>query len=304
MPDSDARQVSIVEVSPRDGLQNEAGLVSTQDKLELINRAITAGVRRIEVVSFVHPKIVPQMADAEMVCAGLPERDDVEYIGLVLNSRGLDRAVQSGVIDEVGCVAVASDAFGLRNQRQTREQSIEVCNRLIRRARENGLSAQVTLSVAFGCPFEGEVERNTVIDAAQRLAESGPREIALADTIGVASPIQVEETFAAVRAALGPDVPLRAHFHNTRNLGFANAYGAIRAGVTTIDASIGGIGGCPFAPRATGNIATEDLQFMLERMGVQSGLNLDQVINAAGWLGSVLNRPVPGFLSRAGTFPE
>ncbi len=297
------QRLEIVEVSPRDGLQNEPGLFSTENKLELIRRALRAGVRRIEVASFVHPKLVPQMADAEAVCAALPDPDDAVYVALVLNRKGLDRALATGRVHEIGCVAVASDGFGRENQRQSVAQSVAMCRALIGAAREAGLRAQVTVSVAFGCPFEGEIPRERLVEIATELAAAGPRELALADTIGVAVPAQVEATFGAVRAALGDSLPLRAHFHNTRNTGYANAYAALNAGVRILDSSIGGIGGCPFAPRATGNIATEDLLFMLQRMGWKTGVDLEETIRAAGWLGTALNRPVPGMLSRAGTFP-
>lgn len=295
--------VELVEVSPRDGLQNEPGVFATDNKLELIRRALDAGIRRIEVASFVHPKLVPQMADAEAVCAGLPQRDDATYIGLVLNLRGYDRALATGRIDEVGAVAVATDGFGRQNQRQTVDQSVGVCQKIIERARSDGLSAQVTVSVAFGCPFDGPVDPDRVIDMVTELAAAQPREIALADTIGVATPKQVRELFEKLARKLPDGPPLRAHFHNTRNTGFANAYAALLAGVRILDASIGGIGGCPFAPRATGNIATEDLLYMLHGMDLDSGVRLDDVVRAAGWLGTELNRPVPGFLSRAGDFP-
>ena len=299
MPES----IEIVEVSARDGLQDEALVFPTAGKLELIRRALDAGVKRLEVASFVHPKLVPQMADAESLCGQLETRDDVTYIGLVLNQRGLQRAIATQKLQEVGCVAVAADGFGLKNQGQGIEESIRVANALIVGAREAGMSGQVTISVAFGCPFDGEVDQARVVEIATRLAESQPREIALADTIGVAVPSQVHDTICAVGEALGPEIPLRAHFHNTRNTGIANVYAACQAGVRILDSSIGGIGGCPFAPRATGNIATEDLLYMLQRMNYETGLDLERVIHAAGWLGSELHRPVPGMLSRAGTFP-
>ena len=295
--------IEIVEVSARDGLQNEALVFPTAGKLELIRRALEAGVKRLEVASFVHPKLVPQMADAEVLCEQLEARDDVTYVGLILNQRGLERAIETEKLQEVGCVAVATDGFGLKNQGQSTEESIRVANDLVIGAREAGLSAQVTLSVAFGCPFDGEVDLARVVEVATRLAESQPREIALADTIGVAVPSQVVETIHAVREAIGSEIPLRAHFHNTRNTGIANAYAACEAGVRILDSSIGGVGGCPFAPRATGNVATEDLLYMLQRMNYETGLDLERVIHAAGWLGSELHRPVPGMLSRAGTFP-
>jgi hydroxymethylglutaryl-CoA lyase len=295
--------IEIVEVSARDGLQNEALVFPTASKLELIRRSLDAGVKRLEVASFVHPRLVPQMADAEALCAELENRDDVTYIGLILNRRGLERAIETEKLQEVGCVAVASDGFGLKNQGQGVKESIRMANDLVTGAREAGMSAQVTISVAFGCPFDGEVDQAAVVDVATQLAESQPREIALADTIGVAAPSQVRDVIGAVAEAVGSEIPLRAHFHNTRNTGIANAYAACEAGVRILDSSIGGVGGCPFAPRATGNIATEDLLYMLQRMDYETGLDLERVIHAAGWLGSELHRPVPGMLSRAGTFP-
>ncbi len=293
----------LVEVSPRDGLQNEAGVFSTANKLELIRRALNAGVGRIEVASFVHPKVVPQMADAEAVCEGLPQSDAC-YVGLVLNSRGLERAIATGRINEIGAVAVGSDGFGRKNQRQTVHQSIEVCQRVISDAVSAGLRAQVTIAVAFGCPFDGPVPASRILEIATELMAAGPAEIALADTIGVANPAQVASLFQALNERLPDHISSRAHFHNTRNTGYANAAAALMAGVPVLDASIGGIGGCPFAPRATGNIASEDLLYMCHGMGFDSGVDLDAMINASGWLGSTLNRPVPGMLSRAGNYPD
>ncbi len=294
--------VEIVEVGPRDGLQNEPDVVSTENKIELINRAIDAGVRRIEVASFVHPKLVPQMADAEAVIAGLESRDDVTYIGLVLNKRGYMRAIESGGIDEVGCVAVASDGFGQKNQGQTSQESVDVSKEIIRLAKRDGLSAQVTISTAFGCPFDGPTDPGRVVDMVKDLAEENPREIAIADTIGVASPYEVKRLIAMIKDAV-PDVTLRAHFHNTRNTGIANAWAAYEAGVHILDASIGGLGGCPFAPKATGNIATEDLAYMLKQSGVESGLDMAGLISTVEWLEGMLGRKTPGMVAQAGDFP-
>lgn len=296
-------QVTLLEVSPRDGLQNEAGVMATADKLELIADAIRAGAKRIEVTSFVHPKKVPQMADAEAVCAGLPEAPDVRFTGLVLNRRGLDRALATGRLHEVGMVVPASDTFGMRNQGMDVEAALAAAEEVIVAARQGGIGVQVTLAVAFGCPFEGEVPADRVLAMASRLAAAAPDEICLADTIGVAVPSQVLHLFPAIRAAIGPAMPLRAHFHNTRNTGFANAFAALQADVSVLDASIGGIGGCPFAPKATGNIASEDLIYMLERMGVETGVSLEGLIAAAERLRERLGRPVPGLLSKAGGFP-
>jgi hydroxymethylglutaryl-CoA lyase len=300
---SGAAQVTVLEVSPRDGLQNEATLVTTEDKLVLIQHALDAGCRRIEVTSFVHPQKVPQMADAEAVCAGLPQRGDVRYSGLVLNRRGLERARATGRLQEIAMVVPASDTFGARNQGQSVDEGVAVGQEVIEAARRAGYFASVTLAVAFGCPFEGDVPLDRLVSMVERLAAARPDEIALADTIGVGVPGQVLECFGALRAALGPDVPLRAHFHNTRNTGIANAFAALQAGVATLDSSIGGIGGCPFAPKATGNIATEDLVYMLDRMKVRHGVDLDRLVDAAHWLEGVLGKTVPSMLSKAGGFP-
>lgn len=297
------RTVEIIEVSPRDGLQNETAILPTAAKLELIQRALDAGVRRIEVASFVHPRLVPQMADAEAVVAGLPERDDVTWVGLALNERGLDRALATGRIDEIGCVAVASDGFGLSNQRQTVDQSVTIASAIIQRAHAAGLRAQVTISVAFGCPFDGAVPRQRVVAVARQLADAAPDELAIADTIGVAVPSDVMALLAELREAVGPDLPLRAHFHNTRNTGIANAWTAVAAGVDRLDASIGGIGGCPFAPRSTGNVPTEDLLYMLARSDIHVPIALEPVIATAQWLESKLGHRVAGMVSRAGPFP-
>ena len=295
--------IEIVEVGPRDGLQNEPDLIETTEKLALIEKMIAAGARRLEVASFVHPKRVPQMADAEAVIAGLPDRDDVTYIGLTLNKRGVLRALatrENGKrgIDQVGCVIVASDTFGQKNQGQTIEQGIAEAREMIRFAKAEGLSAQVTISAAFGCPFEGDVPPERIIEIAQAIADSEPAEIALADTIGVGVPMQVEDLFGRL-ANVVPGMPLRAHFHNTRGTGIANAWAAIQAGVGTLDASLGGLGGCPFAPRATGNIATEDLVYLAERSGIACGLELEDLIDANRWFAGVLGRELPSLVARA-----
>lgn len=292
--------IEIVEVGARDGLQNEAEILSTATKVELITRVIASGVRRIETASFVNPARVPQMADAEAVMAALPDSDTVTYIGLVLNVRGAQRAIQTKV-HELGAVAIASDSFGIANQRQTSADSVAVASDIIALAKANGRSGQVTISAAFGCPFEGEVSPDHVVAMAEQLAKAGPREIALADTIGVAVPAQVKDLIARVRAVVG-DIPLRAHFHNTRNTGLSNAWAAYEAGVTTLDSSLGGLGGCPFAPKATGNIPTEDLVYLLERSGVATGLNLDTLIETGHWLTSIMGRPLPAMVTRAGNY--
>ena len=297
-------EVMVMEVSPRDGLQNEDALVSTDDKLALVQRALDAGCKRIEVTSFVHPKRVPQMADAEAVCAGLPQRGDVTYTGLVLNDRGYRRLLATERLDETGLVVPASDTFGERNQGLNVNDAVAMARGVLKDARERGHRAQATIAVAFGCPFEGEVPADRVVRIAQELAEESPVEIALADTIGVGVPMQVGALFERLREALGADVPLRAHLHDTRNTGIANAYAALQAGVATLDASIGGVGGCPFAPNASGNVATEDLVYMLDRGGVTHGVQIDALIDAAGWLEGVLGKTVPSMLLKAGPFPS
>lgn len=294
--------VEIVEVGPRDGLQNERTVVTTAVKVELVQRAIDAGLRRIEVASFVNPKRVPQMADAEDVLAALPEREDVHYIGLVLNRKGAERAIAAGCT-EIGMAVVASDTFNQRNQGVTTDESIAAWMEIARTAKSAGLRAQITVSAAFGCPFEGDVPVGRVIEIAQRVAAAEPCEIAFADTIGAGVPSQVADIIGGVREKL-PGVSLRCHFHNTRNTGIANAYAALEAGVTVLDGSVGGIGGCPFAPAATGNLPTEDLLYMLTRMGVRTGVNLEALIATGHWLQEQLGRTVPGALLKAGSFPK
>ena len=295
------RSVQIVEVGPRDGLQNESTLLPCATKVEFINRAVAAGIRRIEVASFVNPKRVPQMADAEDVLAALPRRDDVSYIGLVLNRRGFERAQAAGC-NEIGMAVVVSETFNQRNQGASVSESVAAWHEIAALSHAAGIRAQVTLSAAFGCPFEGEVAVERVVELARRVAEARPFEIALADTIGAGVPSQVSELVGRVREAL-PGIPLRCHFHNTRNTGIANAYAAIAAGVRVLDASLGGIGGCPFAPAATGNIPTEDLVYMLTRMGIATGVDLDALLATGRWLQEQLGRPVPGMLIKAGGFP-
>lgn len=297
-------RIEMVEVSARDGLQNEPGVFPTIDKVELITRALVAGVRRIEVASFVHPGRVPQMADAEAVVAALPKRDpkDVTYIGLVLNKRGALRALETQA-HELGAVVSASDGFGKANQGRTADETADDAIEIIRLAKEHGRSVQATISVAFGCPFDGEIAPARVAELARKVAAAGPREIAIADTIGVGVPNQVKAVMAAVKAA-APGMPIRLHFHDTRNTAVANVWAGVETGATTIDASIGGIGGCPFAPNATGNVATEDVQYMLQRSGVETGLSLDGLIDAAQWLSKKMGRVLPGLVSRAGGFPK
>ncbi|MDT7743820.1 MAG: hydroxymethylglutaryl-CoA lyase [Actinomycetota bacterium] len=293
--------VGIVEVSPRDGLQNERAVLETDAKVELISRAIAAGARRIESASFVHPKLVPAMADAEAVMERVPRPEGVSHIGLVLNRRGYDRAVSAGV-DEVNVVVPASDGFAKANQNSTTEALTGLAEEVLAEAASTGVFATVTIATSFGCPFDGEVPPDRVVEVARRSAAAGAKEIAIADTIGVGVPTQVRTLLDGVREA-APGVVTRAHFHNTRNTGFANAVAAHEWGVDWLDSSNGGIGGCPFAPSATGNIATEDLVYLLERMGVATGLRLDALLPIAGFLSDQLGYRVPALLPRAGSFP-
>ena len=294
------QSVEIVEVSARDGLQNEKRAFSTAQKIALIERMVQAGAKRLEIASFVRADRVPQMADAEAVIAGLALPEDVITIGLVMNKRGLLRALETP-IQEVGAVCLATDSFAKANQGQTSAQSVMVAAEIIEFARGAGRRAQATIGAAFGCPFEGEVDSQRVVAMAETLAAAAPVEIGLADTIGVAVPAQVFALVRAVRAATA--LPVRVHLHNTRNTGVANAWAAVEAGAATLDSSVGGIGGCPFAPRATGNAATEDLIYLLHRSGVATGYDLDRTITAAEWLSGEMGRELPGLVSRAGAFP-
>lgn len=299
------RSITFVEVGPRDGLQNEQRLIATEDKLELVRRAIAAGTRRVEVTSFVNPKRVPQMADAEAVCAGLPARDDVIYIGLVMNRRGAERAIATGRINQLGAVSVATDRFAVANQGQDSDGSVAAASEIVALAREAGLKGggQATIAAAFGCPFEGEVSEDRVLTMAGRLVEAGPAEICLADTIGVADPAHVARLVTRVREIIAP-VPVRVHFHNTRGTGLANVWAAVEAGASTVDAAVGGLGGCPFAPGAAGNVASEDVIYMLERAGVSTGMNLKDMIAASRWLSTVMDRKLPGMVAQAPLFPD
>ncbi len=300
-------QVEIVEVSPRDGLQNHPVLLPTGDKVQLVLKAAAVGARRIEAVSFVNPRAVPQMADAEAVMRGLRDEADlsargVRLIGLVLNRQGFDRAAAAGV-DEVNFVVVASETFNQRNQGASIAQTLGQIAEAVPLARQAGLGVGVTIAAAFGCPFEGEVGEAQIGRLAAEIGSFGVEEIAIADTIGVGDPAAVVRRLGVVRAA-APGARLRCHFHNTRNTGLANAYAAWMAGAQVLDTSLGGIGGCPFAPAATGNIPTEDTLYMLHRMGVSTGYNLERAITAARWLGERLGgAALPGMLGRAGVFP-
>jgi hydroxymethylglutaryl-CoA lyase len=295
--------IEIVEVGARDGLQNEKALLEVADKLEFIRRLEACGARRLEAVSFVNPRRVPQMAGAEEIMAALPPAPGRVRVGLVLNERGWDRAVASGC-DEANIAVCATDSFGVRNQGASVEEQVATMTTIARRRREEGgPPITVTVSVVFGCPFEGEVPIARVAGIVRAAAEAGVTEIALADTIGAADPWAVKARVAAARAE-APDARLRLHFHDTRGAGLANAFAGVEAGVRILDSSCGGLGGCPFAPGATGNVATEDLAWMLHRAGFATGIDVQGMIDTAHWIGERIGKPPVSALSRAGIFPS
>jgi hydroxymethylglutaryl-CoA lyase len=296
-------EVQIIDVSPRDGLQSEHKVLPTATKVELIGRLADAGVRELEATSFVNPKKVPQMADAVEVIAGVKAAGiDVQQIGLALNVRGAERAIAAGV-DEVGFVLVSTDTFSQRNQGAPVSRSIEIWHEIHALCREANVRCNVLIASAFGCPFEGEVTADHVLNLADQLLKTPPDTFGVADSIGVGVPVQMKAVITPLAETLG-DIPLRCHLHDTRNTGIANALTAIDAGATRIDASTGGIGGCPFAPAATGNIATEDLLYALERSGIPCAVDLDKTIATAAWLAEQLEHDVPSSLLRAGGFPK
>jgi hydroxymethylglutaryl-CoA lyase len=297
-----SRRIEIVEVGPRDGLQNEKTLFELDQKIELINRLYDAGAKRMEVVSFVNPRRVPQMAGAEEIMTALPQAPGRSRIGLVLNQRGWDRCVEAGC-DEANVVVCATDGFGIRNQGASTEEQVATLGAIMAARKPGDPPVSMTVSVAFGCPFEGEVPLERVVGIVRRAAELGVAEIALADTIGVADPWTVRRRIEASRAVIG-DIPLRLHFHDTRNTGLANAFAGVEAGVDILDASVGGLGGCPFAPNATGNIGTEDLVYMLERAGFETGYDLPKLIEIGNWASGLLGKSVASSVARAGGFPQ
>jgi len=293
-------KVEIVEVSPRDGIQNEPTILTTEEKVELVSRAVASGIKRLEVTSFVNPERVPQMADADAVAAALPQNSSVRYIGLALNRQGFERA-RAARLHEVTYVVVASDTFSQRNQGVTEQQGIDNWIEVATEARGN-LPVGVIVAASFGCPFEGEVSLDHLLHLVEACMKSNPIEIGLADTIGVATPKDIHERVGAVRDAF-PEVPIRLHLHDTRNTGIANAWAGIEAGVSSLDSSMGGVGGCPFAPKATGNIATEDLLYLLDRSGIKTGVSMQACIDTAQWLEQRLGKSSPGLLMKAGGFP-
>ncbi|NNN13684.1 MAG: hydroxymethylglutaryl-CoA lyase [Acidimicrobiaceae bacterium] len=293
--------IEIVEVSARDGLQNESTSFSTEEKIRLIEGCVKGGVDRIEVASFVNPKRVPQMADGDSVIAGLSQSTLSRSIGLVLNERGMQRAIEAG-IPEINFVVVATDTFADRNQSSTTEGLLQTWKSVARMAKESRIRASVGISAAFGCPYEGEVSQDRVLWVLERIMESQPDEVGLADTIGSGVPKQVESMIRSAKRIMG-STKLRCHFHNTRNVGLANAYVAAAEGATALDSSLGGIGGCPFAPKATGNIPTEDLVWMLQRSGFKVNADLSELMTTSSWLESQLGRALPSMVYRAGIFP-
>lgn len=291
-------RVTVCDVGPRDGLQNEATTLPPETRAELVNRLAAAGVPRVEAVSFVNPARVPAMAGAEEVVDRVARREGLELAGLVLNERGYDR-LRATDLDRLSLTFAATDSFSGRNANQTVDEAVAAAARILARAREDELPSTVTISVAFGCPFEGAVPPEKVLGLAEEVIGFGAAEVVFADTIGVATPTQVRHVVVeAVKFAR----PVGVHLHNTRSTGFANAWAALEWGATIFDASVGGVGGCPFAPRATGNIATEDLVYLLHGEGVETGIDLDALIGVAEWLEGVLGRELPGQVYRAGTF--
>lgn len=282
-------------MGPRDGLQNDKVTLDPATRAELCTKLAATGLKRVEAVSFVHPKLVPQMAGAEEVFAHLPADDGVAYSSLVLNRKGLDRALATATT-EIHVAYPVTDTFARRNQNVTVEQAAQIATEIIQ---ATDLKVTATISVAFGCPFEGKVDPGLVIEHALRMAEAGADEVILADTIGVGTPHQVKQLVPEV---LRSGKPVGLHLHNTRNTGYANAYAGLEHGATVFDASVGGLGGCPFAPRATGNIATEDLVYLLEHEGVDTGIDLDALIEVAHWLSETMGKELPGLVQRAGNF--
>lgn len=298
-------KIEIVEVGVRDGLQNDPAEVSTEMKLEFIDRLLDAGIKRLEAASFVNPRAVPQMADSKDVMARVPRDRGARYIGLALNARGLDDAIEARC-DEVTFVVAASDGFGIRNQNADAAETVRRFGEIADGARAANMFCSVIVTTAFGCPFEGEISEERLLKVVGDILEHKPDELAIADTIGVATPWDIRARMGAVQellASRGLQVPLRLHVHNTRNTGIANVFAAVDGGVRIIDSSCGGLGGCPFAPDATGNISTEDVVFMLERAGFDTGIDLDLLIKTAKWLEKALGHSVPGMVAKAGGFP-
>ena len=295
--------IRLVDVGPRDGLQSETQILPTSAKVEFIRRLAAAGVAHVEATSFVNPKRVPQMADANDVVAGLIEAAvPVHKIGLALNVRGCERAIAAGV-DEVGFVLVSTDTYSERNQGAPVSRSIDIWKDIQALCRDANVRCNVLIASAFGCPFEGEVTPARPLELAEALLVAPPDTLGVADSIGVAVPKQIRRVIADL-ANVADGIPIRCHLHDTRNTGIANALAAVEAGASYLDASTGGIGGCPFAPAATGNIATEDLIYALERSGIDTGVDFEQILDTSRWLAEQLAHDVPSALLHAGVFPK
>lgn len=289
--------IQICEVGPRDGLQNEDEFISTEQKVELITRLIEAGVNYFEAVSFVNPKVVPQMADAEDVMKLVPKKEDVTYAGLVLSRSGLERALNTSV-DKLHIVMALSDEFNQRNARRTVDESVEELSTVIEEAAQTNKEITATLGTAFGCPFEGEVPVSRVLKVSERFLKAGAHDITLADTTGLANPQQITDLVHTFTENFGSDHPLGLHFHNTRGLGLANVLAGYLAGVRHFDSSIAGLGGCPFAPKAVGNVCTEDMVNMFEEMGLSTNTDLTKLIETAQWFESVMGRDLDGMMMK------
>ncbi len=296
------RRIDIVEVGPRDGLQNDPSDLTTSQKLEFIERLAECGIRRMEAGSFVSPKAVPKMADSDAVFAGVDRKTGVRHIALAMNETGVRRAIEAEA-DEINFVLVAGEGFGRRNQSMSPQESADKLAACAPIVHEANIPLSATIAVAFGDPFDGDIRDGVVGGLAAQAQRAGVAEVGIADTIGVADPWLVRARIEEVRM-YAPDVYLRAHFHDTRGTGLANVFAAIEAEVDTIDASCGGIGGCPFAPGATGNVATEDVVYMLERAGFETGIDLSKLVSVSKWLEGVLGHSVPSALLKAGSFPS
>lgn len=290
--------VTVCDVAPRDGLQNQPVILDPATRAEMVNRLARAGVPRIECVSFVNPNRVPTMAGAEEVCAAIEPVEGVVYAGLVLNDKGYDR-LRDTMLDEVHYAFASTEEFNQRNSNSSVEDAVQAGLRVVERAREDGRRATITFGVSFGCPFAGKVDPAHILRLAERFVAADVDEIVFADTVGVAVPRQVRH-LVAEGVKLGK--PVGVHLHNTRNTGIANALVAIEAGATVVDASVGGIGGCPFAPRATGNICTEDLVYMLNGEGIETGVDVEAMIEIAQWVEGLMGRELEGLLYKAGNF--
>ncbi|AXF56339.1 hydroxymethylglutaryl-CoA lyase [Salicibibacter kimchii] len=291
--------IHLCEVGARDGLQNEKKHVTTEDKVALLNQLMDTGIKKFETASFVNPKVVPQMADAEAVMEALPEREGITYAGLVLSRSGLERALATKV-DRLHITAATSDTFNQKNVRRTVSESVEELSTVVEDASAAGRPSAAILSTVFGCPYEGTVDRARVFRVAEAFLDVGVQEIVLADTTGMANPIQVRDTVTDFKRSFGEEVPLGLHFHNTRGLGLANVAAGYEAGVRMFDAALGGLGGCPFAPIAVGNVASEDMIHMFQEMGAETGIDLEAMLNTSKWLETVMEKTLPGMVMKAG----